>query len=205
MKTVLTNKEYNLPYWGISSYEKFLSKIFPNYFIRFNKKYRTVADYVNLDYKSDGEVWEQYASFQKEIAKPCFELYTNLNYNNSKEVSESTLINDFFEFIYETKIKDDEIDMDLEFIVNIHTQLKKISIQNYYCIKDIDLPKLTNEVYIVGENGVGKTLLLQAIFWAIQYPLIENDPENTLGTAWIKRNFNQLENLNIEIETNEVG
>lgn len=86
----------------------------------------------------------------------------------------------------------------------IQAKLKKVLTNNYHSIKSLSLPKLTNEVYIVGENGVGKTLLLQAIFWAIQYPLIENDPENTLGTAWIKRNFNQLENLKIEIVTNEI-
>jgi len=54
---------------------------------------------------------------------------------------------------------------------NINTKIEKIStldtinIQNFFSIKDIQLSNLKEkkEIYIVGENGDGKTLFLQAI------------------------------------------
>lgn len=47
--------------------------------------------------------------------------------------------------------------------------LKNIHIQNFFSIKDITLEKLEDkkEIYIVGENGDGKTLFLQAITIAL--------------------------------------
>jgi len=49
-------------------------------------------------------------------------------------------------------------------ITNIST-LNKININNFFSIKNIELNNLKDkkEIYIVGENGDGKTLLLQAI------------------------------------------
>jgi len=46
-----------------------------------------------------------------------------------------------------------------------YSTLEKITIENFYSIKNINLSNLGNkkEIYIVGENGDGKTLLLQAI------------------------------------------
>jgi len=43
--------------------------------------------------------------------------------------------------------------------------LNKIHIENYYCIKDVTIENLSdkNEIYFLGENGVGKTILLQFI------------------------------------------
>ncbi len=43
--------------------------------------------------------------------------------------------------------------------------LKSISIKDYFCIEDIQLDDLQDkkEIYIVGENGDGKTLFLQAL------------------------------------------
>ena len=47
--------------------------------------------------------------------------------------------------------------------------IDKISIKNFFSIKDLDLKdlKTKKEIYIVGENGDGKTLLLQAITIAL--------------------------------------
>ena len=48
--------------------------------------------------------------------------------------------------------------------------IKDISIQNYFFLKDIKLVNLHNhkEIYIVGENGDGKTLFLQAVTLALR-------------------------------------
>ncbi|MCP4104708.1 MAG: hypothetical protein GY749_04095 [Desulfobacteraceae bacterium] len=41
--------------------------------------------------------------------------------------------------------------------------LKSIHIKNYFCLEDIKINSLEDkkEIYIVGENGDGKTLLLR--------------------------------------------
>jgi len=55
---------------------------------------------------------------------------------------------------------------DLPYVVSDSSGLlQTISVENFYSIKDISLSNLENkkEIYIVGENGDGKTLLLQAI------------------------------------------
>jgi len=48
--------------------------------------------------------------------------------------------------------------------------LKSISIKDYFCIEDIQLDDLQDkkEIYIVGENGDGKTLFLQALTLALK-------------------------------------
>jgi len=48
--------------------------------------------------------------------------------------------------------------------------INNINIQNFFSIKDIELFNLKDkkEIYIVGENGDGKTLLLQAIAVALK-------------------------------------
>ncbi|MEA3387426.1 MAG: AAA family ATPase, partial [Patescibacteria group bacterium] len=47
--------------------------------------------------------------------------------------------------------------------------LKSIKIKNYFSIKDIDIKDLNSkEIYFIGENGEGKTILLQAILLALK-------------------------------------
>ena len=50
------------------------------------------------------------------------------------------------------------------------SNIKNISIKDFFSIKDIQLTNLNNkkEIYILGENGDGKTLLLQAITCALK-------------------------------------
>ena len=46
--------------------------------------------------------------------------------------------------------------------------IRKIQINNYHTIKNIELTNLNSkEIYLLGENGSGKTILLQSIFSAI--------------------------------------
>lgn len=50
---------------------------------------------------------------------------------------------------------------------NLSVCLKQIQIRNYYAIKSaeiIDIPEEAQWVFLIGENGYGKTLLLQSIF-----------------------------------------
>jgi DNA replication protein DnaC len=50
------------------------------------------------------------------------------------------------------------------------TYLEAIKIKNYFSIKDIEITDLKDkkEIYFVGENGDGKTILLQAIALALK-------------------------------------
>ena len=63
--------------------------------------------------------------------------------------------------------------MKLELISKIETKnifLKDISIEKYFSIENIIMENLSDkkEIYFVGENGVGKTILLQAILKSIR-------------------------------------
>jgi predicted ATP-binding protein involved in virulence len=199
LKSILSPKgKYKISYWGIGAISELIGYAHPNNFIFFNSRERAAADYLNLNYKSNGSNWKQYRSFQEKVVQPFFEFYKKPNLEIIKDIPKGLLIDQFFSWIYETKVKNKEADS------IIQAKIEEISIQNYYCLENISLPKLSKEVYIVGENGVGKTLLLQTIFWAAKHLLIENDPKNTLGTAWIKRNFSQLKDLKIKLTTDEI-
>jgi len=51
-----------------------------------------------------------------------------------------------------------------------------VSISRFFSIKDIEIKKIkdSKEIYFLGENGDGKTILLQAIFLAFQQNYIKN-------------------------------
>jgi len=85
--------------------------------------------------------------------------------------------------------------------------INRIRIKNYFSIEDVELEDLKNykEIYLLGENGVGKTILLQAILMGLRNEnkeekvlkqLIENQ-EFILGNSTKKGN----NSLKIEIES----
>ncbi len=53
--------------------------------------------------------------------------------------------------------------------------IERVRIKNYFCIKEIQLDSLKDkkEIYILGENGDGKTLLLQAIFLSMKLKSVQ--------------------------------
>jgi len=65
-------------------------------------------------------------------------------------------------------IEEKNISIDILNIQNI--SLQSIKIKNYFSIKNIEIKNLKNkkEIYFVGENGDGKTILLQAILLALK-------------------------------------
>ncbi len=47
--------------------------------------------------------------------------------------------------------------------------IEKVTIKNYLCIKNIEINNFNSkEIYLLGENGVGKTILLQSILFALK-------------------------------------
>jgi|GEM_PF-2097270 len=67
--------------------------------------------------------------------------------------------------------------------------LDSFEIHNFFCIKDIRLQDLSNykEIYFLGENGDGKTLLLQGLVYAINKQFIENANMNVPYIGIIKQ------------------
>ncbi|MGB1243079.1 MAG: AAA family ATPase, partial [Chitinophagales bacterium] len=64
--------------------------------------------------------------------------------------------------------------------------IENFRVEHYFCIENIELQNLGNkkEVYFLGENGDGKTILLQALVLALKIQGIKNDTDKTeLGTV----------------------
>lgn len=76
--------------------------------------------------------------------------------------------------------------------------INSLSIENYFAIKNIKLENLTDkkEIYFLGENGDGKTILLQAIVLAFQQNYIKDYADKVLiGEALEALSNNKLLNL----------
>ena len=69
-----------------------------------------------------------------------------------------------------------------EYRPNDATYIKKIEIENFYSISEayINLPENTREVYFLGENGDGKSLMLMAIYLAFNKNYVLNNTEKEL-------------------------
>ena len=89
------------------------------------------------------------------------------------------------------------------------TYLDAIKIKNYFSLKDIEIENLGDkkEIYFVGENGDGKTILLQAIVLALK----DREDYATLAHKYIKNEKDKMylatkdtKNPNIYIEKKEV-
>ena len=63
--------------------------------------------------------------------------------------------------------------------------LQQVEIKNYFSLQHINLTKLTKqrEIYLVGENGDGKTLLLQAILLGLKDDRVNDDVVREFITA----------------------
>jgi len=92
----------------------------------------------------------------KKSAKPYFEKYQELTKTNPEEYTKEN----------STAIE----------------SLDYISIKNYYSIHDIEIKNLKDkkEIYILGENGDGKTIFLQALFLAFQQSYLKTHGEASL-------------------------
>jgi len=75
------------------------------------------------------------------------------------------------------------------------TYLEAIKIKNYFSIKDMEIEDLKGkkEIYFVGENGDGKTVLLQAIALALK-----GDDYDKSAHDYIKKHKNTSENMSFE-------
>ena len=91
--------------------------------------------------------------------------------NDSSAQSTMTSIDELIHLLEELGIEDAEKISSILKLYNKKTiYLDAIKIKNYFSIKDIEITDLNakKEIYFVGENGDGKTILLQAILLALK-------------------------------------
>jgi len=74
--------------------------------------------------------------------------------------------------------------------------IKNISVKNYFSIENIELKNLASrEIYLLGENGTGKTILLQSIFLSLEKEYIEQ--QNKVEVGIIIDSLEQNEDLQL--------
>lgn len=195
------NKE--LHYWGFSTLSEIVGQCYPNDFVFFNPNNREAIHFLGIKINGRGEL-NRYVSYQKIIEKEIKPLYEKNIWNNLNESERYSIgieIDQFFSWIYEKYIKTKtNLYTNGNTVLDIlYSELDGISIKNYFSIKSIQLDNLkkSDEIYILGENGVGKTLFLQAIILATKWHIIENSDGKTSGKL---RDFYQnKENERLEI------
>ncbi|MBP9888850.1 MAG: AAA family ATPase [Leptospiraceae bacterium] len=103
------------------------------------------------------------------------------------------------------KITDDELNQNI-FNSNIvdYTYLQTLTVKKYYSIDDIHIENLdtTNEIFFLGENNQGKTLLLQSIFITLYYEaLSQNSIFKKINIANLEQCIADNDKLSVISET----
>lgn len=131
---------------------------------------------------------EQFKDYEKakEFCEKAIEL--NSNFTDayyylallSRELNENEKAKQYFAKYTElTKVP--EIDYVKKYSKKIKA-VNSVSIKDYFSIKDIEIENLKDkkEIYFLGENGDGKTILLQAIYFSFQQYYIKNYADKAL-------------------------
>ncbi len=158
-------KKYNI---AKKNYEKAI-EINPKY----SKAYYNLAILLKNHFQDYENAKENY---EKAIElNPNFkEAYYNLASLLKNKLSDEKKAMQYFAKYTELTKQDDK-----NYIKYASTKIKtinSISIENYFSIKNIKLENLKDkkEIYFLGENGDGKTILLQSIFFAFQQHYLNN-------------------------------
>ncbi len=150
-----------LEYEFLSQYNNFVIVIAKSVFNRLNNN--EFANFSQLwnkltdpEIKGTGFVYRMLNIYKDNLSYLQFLIKQNIEENWEKEI-----IHKLLSFLGETELKKKTmIDRDIKTI-------KEIEIKNYFCIDEVGI-KLENlqdkmEIYFVGDNGTGKTIILQAI------------------------------------------
>jgi len=99
----------------------------------------------------------------------------NIEATNQNEILEIKIKEDNNQNFQDNLLKNFIIKSDN--VPNIETTIyiDSIKIENYFSIKNIEIDNLKNkkEIYFLGENGTGKTILLQAILMVLRNEIVE--------------------------------
>lgn len=90
-----------------------------------------------------------------------------------QKIKEENFTADIFkkEFIAQSSLHDSNFITPIENTSLLPYQVRRLSIKNYHGIIDIninDIPQNTHWIFVTGENGIGKTVFLQAIALGLQ-------------------------------------
>ncbi|WP_051412022.1 tetratricopeptide repeat protein [Halonatronum saccharophilum] len=122
-----------------------------------NKNHPDLLD----SYMETGEIYYINANIKKAVNHLETGVLLILNSSNSNKQKVNSYLKKYIEILNEIKDKDkEEID---EFAEGNY--INTVKIKDYLSIKDVELENLKDnkEIYFLGENGDGKTILLQAI------------------------------------------
>jgi len=178
LKNILSAQgKYKIKFWGISAISEIIGQRFPNDFTFFNHRDREAIKFLEIDLnetKKDKD-WDKYIKYIQAI-EPIIEKYKeivvpkcNVNYSIGIQIDQ------FFSWIYESFVEQKyQKTSTFEIVSILHNHLSKIKIEKYFSLESIELDNLSNEVYLLGENGVGKTILLQSILLSTKYNFIQH-------------------------------
>jgi len=183
--------EYNLKYFGQSSVSELVAYSKPHEYTMFTQRERQVVNYlgIKITSKKFGEYYSEFNQFIKDniLREYATSVYSEaLKYDSKlKNIgfvfgnqpivpserlkSRTTLmleIDQFFSWIFETK--------PVREINNCF--IDNIVVKNFYTIKDeIELSELKTKkfIFLLGENGCGKSILLKAILITLKKSFIE--------------------------------
>lgn len=181
LKNILSNNgRYKIKFWGISAISEIIGQKFPKEFVFYNHRDREAIKFLEIEIpekKNEKGIWHKFIKYQNAIAH-VIELYKQIVlpvYDAKYPIG--IQINQFFSWIYINYISSKNYTTVLE-PIELESFIDSISISNYFSIQNIELTNLkSNEIYLLGENGTGKTILLQAIFLALKGNFIkEQEP-----------------------------
>lgn len=132
-----------------------------NYFIAFGKK---LQNNININQISIDKIksYKKTESIKKSLAK-----YNEFDFEDKNDLNLKKDIQQYLDSQIPKILlkKEEELRPNLK-----STYLESIKIENYFSIKNMEIDDLKDkkEIYFVGENGDGKTVLLQAILLALK-------------------------------------
>ncbi len=209
----------DLKYWGSSTISEIIGQCHPNdvVFYKFRDREATKFLLPNLDdyTKRKKTTPYRYIGFQKAVQENIIPLYKEHLWNFLDEKKRYPIgleIDLFLSWIYKKYVKEESnlIQIGKETEPIIFTYLDKISIKNYFSIKNIEINKLGKykEIYLLGENGVGKTLFLQAIILATKWYYADAFDTETAGVLSSYSRNDENKDLEIKMignDNNEEG
>ncbi|WP_375561357.1 AAA family ATPase [Bernardetia sp. OM2101] len=94
-------------------------------------------------------------------------------------VTEATNI--MYDFEFSKSVKEDKVKENIK-LATCKNLIQNIQLKNFQFIKQVELKELSNkkEIYILGENGDGKTVLLQAFMLAFKEHFVKNMARKSL-------------------------
>ena len=168
------NSEYYSGYLDISDITWLLSIAYPEYFIWYDQITIDAARFLNIwpDFKKNNSLTECYRHFLKKM-DPVLQWVKDTD-------KEPSYITNLFRQIF------------LKHIVHadkykakgtLYARIQSVRINNFLSIKKpLMLDQFnSNEIYLVGENGTGKTVLLQSILIAFKKQLIKAQSKKDVG------------------------